>query len=227
MSVILEIAPHYARTPAEGAIFSSAQWNSADATERIAGDRGHDYRRSTGEIGAAELAEALDSVDALIWAPVTNPQPADETIARAVIARIAEVLDGAAPSLHIVLVSHFLVGHGPTHRNAKVGTWTLQATEEAVRRSRRDWTVVRPTWLAQRGISSYLPSLTQDTLADGLVTVHTVGNAVISSIEQRERSAGVTFAVYDAAIDAGGLTVEPLELAPQLIRDYEYTADVR
>ena len=95
-------------------------------------------------------------------------QPADgEEAGRIIGQRLLDDLSADRPELHVVLISHFLVGHGQTHRNAKSSTWGLHALEAHVRGGRNPWTILRPTWLSTIHDPSYQTRLSQDRYAAG------------------------------------------------------------
>jgi hypothetical protein len=80
----------------------------------------------------ANWSRALATADALVLAPTAAAatgmsQPADGAESGRLIGhRVLDHLSAEHPDLHVVLVSHFLVGHGVTHRNAKPQTWGLR-----------------------------------------------------------------------------------------------------
>ncbi|MFC8528861.1 NAD(P)H-binding protein [Nocardia sp. NPDC057227] len=206
MSHIVEIAPVLAEVTGPDHLVHGI-WNSRDQTERVATERGHGYERpADGPVTAAALGELLARADALILAPTVAAatgmwQPADGEVAGRLLGhRLLDALSAERPELPIVLVSHFLVGHGVTHRNAKPNTWALHALEAHLRAGRNPYTIVRPTWLSTINDPDYRTRLTGDRNADGLVSTDSVARTVLTAIEHPESAAGRTVAVYDLSM---------------------------
>ncbi|KLL12538.1 MULTISPECIES: NAD(P)H-binding protein [Protofrankia] len=224
MARILELSPLFSEAGSSEFHIVNGVWNAREQAERQALARGHTYTRlADGGHDRAAVAEALAAADAVILAPGSVPQPASESAGRALGQRLLAQVSEALPAAHIVLVSHFLVGHGITHRNAKPGTWALRAFEAHLRGGPNPWTILRPTWLSTRHDVSYQTRLTQDPHADGLVSTESIGAAAVTAIEHPEVAAGRTASIFNLSIPAGGDT----DLAAQyaaLDPDFEYTA---
>jgi hypothetical protein len=213
MANIVEFAPVFAE--ANNAEFHHVNgiWNSRVQTERLARERGHVYvRPADGGISTESAAELLADADALVLAPtVAAPtgmwQPTDGAEAGRLIGhRLLDRLSEENPGLHVVLVSHFLVGHGVAHKNAKPNTWGLRALESHLRAGRNPWTILRPTWLSQIHDASYQTRLTQDQHADGLVSRDSVAAAVITAVENPDAARGRTAAIFNLSIPKNGTT---------------------
>lgn len=224
---IVEFSPVFAEAADSRFHHVNGIWNSRKPTELLARERGHTYLRpADGGVTHEEADEALASADALILAPTVAAatgmwQPADgEEAGRLIGHRVLDRIARRRPDLHIVLVSHFLVGHGVTHRNAKPNTWSLRALEAHLRAGPNRWTILRPTWLSTIHDPSYQTRLTGDRHADGLVSTESVAAAVLTAIENPESASGRTAAIYNLSIPETGST----DLVSQfgaLDRDFE------
>jgi hypothetical protein len=213
MARIVELSPVFAEAASTQFHYVNGIWNSRLQAERLALQRGHSYHRpADAGVSAAAYRELLADADALILAPTTATttgmwQPTDgEEAGRIIGQRLLDDLSADRPDLHVVLVSHFLVGHGLTHRNAKANTWGLHALEAHVRGGRNPWTILRPTWLSTIHDPSYQTRLSQDRYADGLVSTEGVAATVVTAIEFPEASAGRTAAIYSLSIPETGAT---------------------
>lgn len=213
MARIVELSPVFAQAASTQFHYVNGVWNSRLQTERLAVQRGHAYHRlADGGVSAAAWRESLADADALILAPTTATttgmwQPADgEEAGRIIGQRLLDGLSADRPDLHVVLISHFLVGHGQTHRNAKANTWGLHALEAHLRGGRNPWTILRPTWLSTIHDPSYQTRLSQDRYADGLVSTQSVAATVLTAIEFPEASAGKTAAIFSLSIPETGTT---------------------
>lgn len=210
---IVELSPVFAHAADTQFHYVNGIWNSGQQTERLALQRGHSYRRpSDGGVSAAASRELLADAEALILAPTIAAttgmrQPTDgEEAGRIIGHRLLDDLSADRPELHVVLISHFLVGHGQTHRNAKPSTWGLHALEAHVRGGQNPWTILRPTWLSTIHDPSYQTRLSQDRYADGLVSTQSVAATVLTAIEFPELSAGRTVTIFSLSIPETGTT---------------------
>lgn len=207
MTRIVEFSPVFAE--ANNTRFHHVQgiWNAREHTQRQASERGHVYASpAPGGVTQAGVDEFLTGADALVLTPtVAAPtgmwQPTDgEEAGRLIGHRILDVLSVQRPDLHVVLVSHFLVGHGVTHKNSKPSTWGLRALEAHLRGGRNPWTIIRPTWFSTIHDPAYRTRLTGDRNADGLVSADSVADAVLTAIENPSVATGRTAAVYNLSI---------------------------
>ncbi|HLS77159.1 MAG TPA: NAD(P)H-binding protein [Nocardia sp.] len=209
MSHIVEFSPVLG-VDAGAAHHVNGIWNAREQTERRARERGHGYERpADGPVPVADAHAALGRADALILAPTIATvsgmwQPVDgEAAGRALGHLLLDRLDAERPGVHIVLISHFLVGHGVTHRNAKPNTWALHALEAHLRAGRNPYTILRPTWLSTVHDPAYRTRLTGDKHADGLVSTESIATAVLTAIEHPGAAAGRTAALFDLSIPGG------------------------
>ncbi len=219
MATIVELAPVLAEGNNPQFPLVHGIWNSSEQAEQLAAARGHTYRRPEGGgVTERHLHEALDEADALIVAPTVATatgmwQPLDGNEAGRLIGhRVLDVVSARRPDLHVVLVSHFLVGHGRAHKNAKPSTSSLQALEAHVRAGTNSWTVLRPTWLSTIHDEWYRTRLTNDLHADGLVSRDGLADAVITAIENPESAVGRSAAVFNLSI--------PLQGTSDLVSDF-------
>jgi hypothetical protein len=210
---IVELAPVFAEAAHSEFLLVNGIWNAREQTADLARDRGNAYwRPADGGVGRDELAGALAGADALVLAPTAAAatgmsQPADGAESGRLIGhRVLDRLSAEHPDLHIVLVSHFLVGHGVTHRNAKPQTWGLRALEAHLRGGRNPWTILRPTWLSTIHDVSYQTRLSQDQHADGLVSTASIAAAVITAVENPVAATGRTAAIYNLSVPDTGHT---------------------
>ncbi|WP_072803613.1 NAD(P)H-binding protein [Rhodococcoides yunnanense] len=207
MTRIVEFSPVFAEATNSSFHHVQGIWNAREHAERQAAERGHTYSSpEQGGVSQAAATELLSTADALVLAPtVAAPtgmwQPTDgEEAGRLIGHRLLDVLSSQRPDLHIVLVSHFLVGHGATHKNSKPSTWGLRALEAHLRGGDNPWTILRPTWFSTIHDPAYQTRLTGDRNADGLVSAESVADAVLTAIENPHAAAGRTAAVYNLAI---------------------------
>ncbi|WP_216916969.1 NAD(P)H-binding protein [Nocardia noduli] len=227
---IVELGPVYAEaTSTEFHLVNRAGgWGARDIAERLAHERGHRYRRpADGGVTEAELDRLVADADAVILSPSLNGgagvmrQPTDgPTAGRTIGHRILDRLSADRPDVHVVLLSHFLTGHGVNHRNRRIHALALRALEAHLRAGRNPWTVLRATWLSATHDPSYQIRLTQDQYADGLVSTESLARAVLAAIENPEVSAGRTAAVFNLSIPGAA----PADLAGQfadLVPDFE------
>ncbi|WNI14239.1 NAD(P)H-binding protein [Actinacidiphila sp. ITFR-21] len=207
---LLELTP-LLRGPEPGAVIDTRPWNSAAALRSAAAERGHRLTRlEPGPAAAGPITDALAGVDGVLIAPQSTPQPDTPTAGRDLAAALLPLIRTAAPAAHLVLVSHFLVGHGRNHPNGKPGTWALRDVEHALRAGPSGWTILRPTWLSQDSPGSYAVRLSQDPLADGLVTSGDIAAVVLAAFESPAAARGLTAAVHSVpaaqpVADTGGL----------------------
>lgn len=209
MSHIVEISPVLAEITGPDHLVNGI-WNARAQAEARALAGGHTYERpADGPLTEAAVLALLGRADALILAPTVAAatgmwQPADGEVAGRLLGhRLLDPLSEQRPDLPIVLVSHFLVGHGATHRNNKPNTWALHALEAHLRAGRNPYTIVRPTWLSTINDPDYRTRLTGDRNADGLVSTESVARAVLSAVEHPEAAAGRTATVYDLSKPGG------------------------
>ncbi|GAA0997731.1 hypothetical protein GCM10009555_095760 [Acrocarpospora macrocephala] len=207
---IVELGPVYAEaTTTEFHLVSRAGgWGAREIAERLAHERGHRYTRpADGGVTEAELDRLLAEANALILSPSLNggggvmAQPEDgPTAGRTIGHRVLDRLSADRPDVHVVLLSHFLTGHGVNHRNHRVHALALRALEAHLRAGRNPWTILRATWLSAIHDPSYQIRLTQDQYADGLVSTESLARAALAAIESPEVSTGRTAAVYNLSI---------------------------
>lgn len=162
---------------------------------RLARRRGHVVR---------EL-DCLDQVDRVTdtlrgaGAVVLIPRRGDpQSHAHAAAATLIDAAHHQSADPHLVLVSSFAVGHGPSHPfNRVTGSYAARlAAEHAVRASRLPWTVVRPTWLTDDPPGAHAVTLTQDPTADGMISCADVAIALVHAVEQPAARTR-TFALYN------------------------------
>lgn len=227
MAHIVEFSPVFAEAANTEYHHVHGIWNSSEQTKRAAAERGHTYAHpEAGGVTRETAEELLATADALILAPTVAAatgmwQPTDgEEAGRLIGHRVLDRLSASRPDLHIVLVSHFLVGHGVTHKNAKPSTWGLRALEAHLRAGRNPWTILRPTWLSTIHDPSYQTRLSRDKHADGLVSTESVAAAVLTAVEHPEAAVGRTAAVFNLSIPDTG-TSDLLAQFDALDRDFE------
>ncbi|WP_261553627.1 hypothetical protein [Frankia tisae] len=228
MAHIIEFAPLFAYADTPDLHHVTGVWNAAEATERLAAQRGHTYHRpAVGGTTQAEVDAALASTDALILAPsVAGPAgmllPADgEESGRIIGHRLLDRLSAERPDLHVVFISHFLVGHGVTHRNSKPHTWGLRSLEAHLRGGRNPWTILRATWLSTVHDESYQTRLSQDPYTDGLSSTTAIADAALTAIENPRAAVGRTAAVFNLSIPEVGRT-DLVRQFEALEPDFEY-----
>ncbi len=211
MTNIVELAPVFAEADSRDGVFVQGIWNSRNATVALAHQRGHSYwRPAEGGVGRDELDAALELADVVVIAPTAAAatgmrQPVDGAEAGRIVGhRLLDGLSADRPDVHVVLVSHFLVGHGVAHHNAKPQTWGLRALEAHLRGGRNPWTILRPTWLSTIHDASYQIRLSGDQHADGLVSTASVAAAVVAAVENPRVSAGRTAAIFNLSIPGAG-----------------------
>ena len=231
MANIVEFAPSYAHAASPDHHHVRGNWNAHERTSRVATERGHRYFVAPADVdtlGVADAAvdELVGVADAVILAatqatPLGMWQPLDaEESGRLIGHRFLDRISERRPDLHVVLISHFLVGHGVTHKNAKPATWALRALESHLRGGRNPWTILRATWLSQIHDGSYQTRLSQDPFTDGLSSTESIADAVVTSIEHPDVSTGRTASVFSLSIPETGTTDLVAQFA-SLRRDYE------
>lgn len=210
---IVELAPVVADADHPDHVLVNGIWNSRDATSTLARERGHAYwRPADGGVSSSELTSALSIADAVVLAPTNAAvtgmrQPVDGAESGRIIGhRLLDRLSADWPHVHVVYISHFLVGHGQAHHNAKPHTWGLRALEAHLRGGRNPWTILRPTWLSTIHDESYQTRLSQDQHADGLVSTASIAATVLAAIENPLSSTGRTAAIYNLSIPDTGST---------------------
>ena len=144
MTRIVELRPLFVEAANTEFLFVNGVWEAGEQAERLAHEKGHAYYRwPHGGVSTVEAVEQIASADALVLAatsiaPTGIQQPADgEEAGRIIGERLLDPVSADRPDLHLVLISHFLVGHGVTHRNTNTGTWGLRTLEERARAGRR------------------------------------------------------------------------------------------
>lgn len=227
MANIVELAPVFAEADKREFAVVNGIWNARDQAADLARERGHTYWRPVdGGLGHDELAAALAIADAVILAPTAAAvtgmrQPTDGAESGRIIGhRLLDRLSDDRPEVHVVLVSHFLVGHGPAHHNAKPHTRGLRALEAHLRGGRNPWTILRPTWLSTIHHASYQTRLSQDQHADGLVSTASIAATVLTAVENPQAAAGRTAAIYNLSIPESGTTDLAAQFA-SLTPDFE------
>lgn len=238
---IVELAPVFADAGNPEFVIVNGIWNSREATSDHARDHGHTYwRPADGGLAQDELSSALATADVVVLAPTNatatgmralspghvapgDAKPSDGAEAGRVIGhRVLDQLSSTWPDIHVVYISHFLVGHGQSHHNAKPHTWGLRALEAHLRGGRNPWTILRPTWLSTIHDESYRTRLSQDQHADGLVSTASIAATVVSAIEHPQASTGRTASIYNLSIPDAGSTDLAAQFAA-LEPDYEAT----
>lgn len=226
---IVELAPVFAEAEHSEYLIVNGIWNSRDAASSLARERGHSYwRPEDGGVGRDELASALAIADAVVFAPTNAAitgmrQPGDGAESGRVIGhRVLDWLSAEWPDIHVVFISHFLVGHGQAHHNAKPHTWGLRALEAHLRGGRNPWTILRPTWLSTIHDESYQTRLSQDQHADGLVSTASIATTVLAAIENPLSATGRTAAIYNLSIPDTG-TTDLVAQFDALAADFEAT----
>lgn len=226
MAQIVEFAPVYSEADNSDYHFVNGTWNAHDQAESLAVSRGHSYLSPGDFVTLAAADTLLASADALVLAPsVAGPsgmwQPTDgEEAGRILGHRILDRIGADKPDLHIVLISHFLVGHGAAHRNAKPNTRALRALEAHLRGGRNPYTILRPTWLSTIHDESYQTRLSQDPYADGLVSRDSIAAAVLTAVENPRVATGRTAALFNLSIPGAGST-DLADRFGSLALDYE------
>lgn len=209
-STIVELSPVLTRLPASAErLFENRHWHSTRAMTRRAQERGHTYQAlPEGAITEAVLDEALAGADAVVVAPPVvpgaPPPAAGRTLGQRILSRVAR----QSPAAHVVLVSHFIVGHGRAHHAAQTGSWVMRDLEYTLRAHSLTWTILRPTWHSTAQTPTYRPRLMQHPLADGLVSTASIAATVVAAIENPADAGGTTSAVYDEPVE-----VEPPDLS--------------
>lgn len=201
--------------------FEVRPWMSASALAAVASDGGHELVTvHEPTYSYVQLAELVADADLVVIAPQSNPQPQDELRVRLLARSLVAAVTRTTTNAHIVLVSHFLVGHGRNHPNAKPGTWGLAEFEREVRISGASWSIVRPTWLSlEEDTQAYTVFASQSALADGLVSAHGLATTIVASANERHEARGTTFAIYSAPPAPGEQPSVP-DFA-RLRKDYE------
>ncbi|MEV8565868.1 SDR family oxidoreductase [Streptomyces sp. NPDC051322] len=112
---------------------------------------------------------------------------------RNVLAAVAE--HGERP--HFVLISQIFVTRREHPMNAygRLLDWRLRG-EDAVRASRLPYTVVRPSWLADDGLTGDRVRLEQDDRGDGWVSRAAVAEACVQALHSQE-AVNRTFELYN------------------------------
>jgi hypothetical protein len=213
MTRIVELRPLFVEAANTEFLFVNGIWEAGEQTERLAHEKGHSYYRwPHGGVSTVEAVELIASADALVLAPTSIAptgiqQPADgEEAGRIIGERLLDPVSADRPDLHLVLISHFLVGHGVTHRNTNTGTWGLRTLEARARAGRNPRTVLRHTWMSTIHDPSYQTRLSQDRFADGLVSNESLAAAVLTAIEHPAESVGRTAAIFNLSIPETGTT---------------------
>jgi hypothetical protein len=222
---IVELGPVYAEAASTDfhVVTGPGGWSAREIAERLARERGHRYTRpEDGGLSEAELDQLLAGANALILSPsLAGGQPEDGLEAGRIIGRrVLDRLSSDRPDIHVVLLSHFLTGHGVNHRNRRMHSVALRALEAQLRAGRNPWTILRATWLTPVHDPSFQIRLTQDQYADGLVSAEGLARAALAAIENPAQAAGRTAAVYILSIPGTGTTDLPAQFA-QLHPDYE------
>lgn len=211
MTNIVELAPVFAEAEHRDGVYVQGIWNSRTEAAALARQRGHAYwRPAEGSVDRGELGAALEIADVVVIAPTAAAatgmrQPVDGAEAGRIVGhRLLDALSAERPGVHVVLVSHFLVGHGVAHHNAKPQTWGLRALEAHLRGGRNPWTILRPTWLSTIHDASYQIRLSGDQHADGLVSTASVAAAVVAAAENPHVAVGRTAAIFNLSIPGTG-----------------------
>lgn len=225
MVSIVELGPVYteAATTEFHLVNHAGGWGAREIAEELAHERGHRYTRpADGGVTEAEFDRLIADADAVIISPsMHGGQPENGPVAgRTIGQRTLGRLSADRPGAHVVLMSHFLTGHGVNHRNRRIHAAALRALEAHLRAGRNPWTILRATWLSPVHDPSWQIRLTQNQYADGLVSSEALARAALAAIENPVESTGRTAAVYILSIPEIGATDLPAQLA-QLEPDYE------
>jgi hypothetical protein len=222
---IVELGPVY--TEAASSEFHLVNgvggWGARDIAEQLAHERGHRYARpADGGVTEAAFGQLIAEADAVILSPsMAGGQPDDGTAAGNIIGRrTLDRLSAERPDVHVVLLSHFLTGHGVNHRNRRQHAVALRSLEARLRAGRNPWTILRATWLSPTHDPAWQTRLTQNQYADGLVSSESLARAAVAAIENPAAAAGRTAAVYILSIPETGTTDLPAQFA-ELEPDYE------
>ncbi|WP_214104090.1 NAD(P)H-binding protein [Acrocarpospora catenulata] len=208
---IVQLTPglHVTEELDPGVEFNVRPWMSAAALRQAAAAGAHVLDTIDGPSARHSDAGALaEGADVVVIAPQSTPAPGDESRIRLLATSLVASLAARAPSAHTVLVSHFLVGHGRAHPNAKAGTWGLHEFERALRSTSLSWTIVRPTWLSlEPDTRAYSVHASQSPLVDGLVSAHGLAATIIAAARERTAAQGTTFGIYATPPEAGGVSL--------------------
>lgn len=161
----------------------------------IARRRGHPVRSLDALDDPTAVADAVQDACAIVLIPKRGDA---ERHADAALATLTVAAQRLAPAAHVLLVSSFAVGHGPTHPFNRV-TASLPgrlAAERALRASGLPWTVVRPTWLTDDPPGAHAVSVTQDPRADGMLARADLA-AVLVAAAEHPGARGKTFALFN------------------------------
>jgi uncharacterized protein YbjT (DUF2867 family) len=153
--------------------------------------RGHDVRSLDALDDPGAVAETVGDARAIVLIPKRGDA---ERHAHAAVRSLVDAARGA----HLVLVSSFAVGHGPSHpfNRATASIAGRAAAERALRASRLPWTIVRPTWLTDDPPGAHALTLTQDPLADGMLSRADLAEVLVAAVEQ-PAARGTTFAAFN------------------------------
>jgi uncharacterized protein YbjT (DUF2867 family) len=136
----------------------------------------------------ASLARAVSNAGAIILIPRRgNPR-------RHAHEATLSVMAAARPKTHIVLLTSFAVGYGPTHPLNR-GDGHRDA-ERALRASGLPWTIVRPTWLTDDPAGAHAVTLTQDPRPDGMIARADLATVLVAAVAERD-ARHRTFALYN------------------------------
>lgn len=197
-------------------------WMSSSALDHAASEGGHELETfDEPVVRLSDVGDAVADADLVVLAPQSIPQPEDERRTRALATSLVDTIADRAHGAHVVLVSHFLVGHGRAHPNAKPGTWGLHDFERALRATSLTWTIVRPTWLSlEPDTRAYAVRASQSPVADGLVSAHGLAATIIAAAEDREAAQGTTFSAY--AVPPSPEGGNPVPAFGELRKDREF-----
>jgi uncharacterized protein YbjT (DUF2867 family) len=161
----------------------------------IASRRGWRVRALDALDDPGTVADAVREADAIVLIPKAGDA---ERHAHGALRALVGGARRHAPGAHVLLVSSFAVGHGPSHALNRV-TASLPgrlAAEQVLRASGQAWTVLRPTWLTDDPPGAYSVSVTQDPRADGMLARADLAAALVAAAEC-PLARGKTFALFN------------------------------
>jgi uncharacterized protein YbjT (DUF2867 family) len=175
------------------AIVVVAHGPTGRAVSRTARARGHHVRR-LGIDPRGEPTAALTAADAV----VLIPRRGTEHQAHLTVGWVLDEARRLTATPHLLLVSSFAVGYGPTHPlNRATGTLVSRlAAERALRCSGLPATVVRPTWLTDDPPGAHAIVLTQDRHADGMISRADLAATLVAAVEEAS-ARNTTISVYN------------------------------
>lgn len=162
----------------------------------IAAARGHDVARLTTLDDGPALREQLAGAAAVVLVPKRGDQHRHAHQATRALVTAARDLRSQP---HLLLLSSFAVGHGPSHPLNRIDDALLPgriAAERTLRSSGLPYTIVRPTWFTSDPPGEYAITLTQHERTDGMVSRADLATVLVSAIEH-PAARGTTFSVFN------------------------------